>query len=129
MKRKTFDWLVRAYDKKDNVKTAIIIKDRTEQEAEKEATPTVTNAADWTMVKMKDELKRFCEEWGQDDQEAATNLGFDVEDDGFSELMINHDYIWVEPHNVWIPENSRLYDKSDDLVVDYIKVKKSNNWK
>jgi hypothetical protein len=129
-KKKTtiFDWLVRAYDKKDNVKDAVIIKQRTEHEAEKEAQPTVDKAADWTMVKMEDELKHFCEEWGQDDDELASALEVD-NDDAFTEYAINHDYIWVEPHNVWVSENSRLYDKSDDLVIEYIKQKKHTSWK
>ena len=124
-KSKIQDWLVTIYDKKDNVKKAFIIKDRTEHEAEKETTFDVSKAHDWSMVRVKEELKRFCKEWGQEDQEIATNLGFDVKDDGFSELVINHDYIWVELHKVWIPENSRLYDKRDDVIVEYIKQKKT----
>lgn len=130
-KVKTYDWLVTTYNNKDKVIGAFIVKDRTEKEAEDESIYQVSmkGVHDWTMMEMGGELERFCEEWGQDDEEAASALGFDAEDDGFSELMINHDYIWIEPHNVWVAENSRLYDKRDDVVIEYIKQKKATSWK
>ena len=69
----------------------------------------------------KKEIKEFCKEWGQDDTELADNLGLDVEDDGFAEMAINFDYIHVAEHNVWIPENSGLYNDRCDEIVTFIK--------
>lgn len=117
----TATWLVTTYNKKDEVKVTFIIENRTEQEAEKEALQTVKDSADWSMVKMKDELKRFCKEWGQNDNELALVLDLDADDDGFSEMAMNLDYVWVAQHRVWVAENNRLYDKRDDVAIEYIK--------
>ncbi len=118
------DWLVTAYGKQDKVVNSVVIKNKTEQEAEKEAFSfeVPKGAKDWTMVKMSEELERFCEEHGQTDEEAADALGFDAKDDGFSELMIGHDYVWCKQENKWVQENSRNYDKRDDVVIEYIKI-------
>lgn len=67
------------------------------------------------------DVKNFCNLWGQSDEEVATNLGFDEKDPGFSELMIGHDYIWVEKYNVWVPENNSFYTDEDDEMIQYIK--------
>lgn len=47
------NWIVRCYDKNDKIIQIIIIKDRTEHEAEREAesNPDVLNAYDWTLTK------------------------------------------------------------------------------
>ena len=120
-----FDWFVTTYDKTSpQVLEAWIIKDRTEHEAEKEAIAAGIQDEDWSMVKMDDEIQRFAEYHGQGDKEIATNLGFDETDAGFSELMIGLDFIWIEKYEVWIAENSSLYDKRDEAVIEYIKSKK-----
>ena len=49
MERK--DWIVRYYDKKDNLIDSFIIRDRTEHEAENEATGLMPpETEDWTMM-------------------------------------------------------------------------------
>ncbi len=49
MERK--DWIVRYYDKKDNLISSHIIKDRTEHEAENEAMGDMPyECEDWTLV-------------------------------------------------------------------------------
>ena len=116
-----FDWLVTVYNKKDEVKNTFLIRNCTEHEAEHEVTHDVKNSHDWSMVKMIDELKRFCKEWGQNDEELALALDLDADDDGFSEMAMNLDYVWVAKHKVWVAENNRLYDKRDDVVIEYIK--------
>jgi hypothetical protein len=48
------DWIVRYYDKKDNLIGSHIIKERTENEAENEAIADMPlNCEDWTMVENK----------------------------------------------------------------------------
>lgn len=123
MKTKTHDWLLTTYGKLDKIIEAVVIKDRLEKEAENESTnyTNVQNVKDWTLIKMMDEIHRFSKEWGQSDSKIATNLGLDEKDGSFSEMVINHDYIWLAKHNVWIPENNNLYDKRDDAIVEYIK--------
>lgn len=49
MERK--DWIVRCYDKKDNLISTFKIEDRTEHEAENEATGLMPpETEDWTMM-------------------------------------------------------------------------------
>lgn len=69
----------------------------------------------------KKEIKEFCKDWGQDDDEIACNLGLDVEDDGFNEILINYDYIHIAEHNVWLPENNSLYDDRCNEIIEHIK--------
>ena len=122
-KIKTFDWLLTTYGSRDKVIEAIVIKDRIEKEAENESMSyaLAQEVKDHTLVKMQDELKRFCEEWGQNDNELALALDLDADDDGFSEMAMNFDYVWIAKHRVWVSENNRLYDKRDDVVIEYIK--------
>jgi len=51
---KRCDWIVRCYDKDDNVTAKWKIENRTEHEAENEAmgSPEVKSAADWTMTEI-----------------------------------------------------------------------------
>lgn len=51
MKNNLYNWQVVAYDEKNNVIEQWIIKDRTEHEAEKEATADLPICDDWTMTK------------------------------------------------------------------------------
>lgn len=122
-REKSQDWLLTIYNGRDKVIEAIIIKDRTEKEADKESRSyaLAQGVKDYSLVKVSEELERFCDEYGQTDNEAADALGFDAEDDGFSELMIGHDYIWCKQENKWVQENDRNYDKRDDVVIEYIK--------
>lgn len=68
----------------------------------------------------KKEVKEFCKQWGQTDSEAGSNLDYDEEDGGFSELMMD-DYVWVESLGVWVPENNSFYTDRDNEIVEYIK--------
>jgi len=103
--------------KKDTLKTDIL---NWKFELKKLEGNRVNESSDESGFSEKD-AKNFCNLWGQSDEEVATNLGFDEKDPGFSELMIGHDYIWVEKYNVWIPENNSFYTEEDDEMVQYIK--------
>ena len=51
-----FDWFVRVYDEDDKIIASWTIEDRTEREAEKEATPEVDQVSgyeDWTITPTK----------------------------------------------------------------------------
>jgi hypothetical protein len=126
MKRKTFDWLVTAYDKNDKVEEVFIIKDRTEHEAENEASADVGNFPDWTMVKAENEVKRFIKEFGYTHKEAKNLEGFSGGASAESECLINVGYVWVDKFRKWINKNNSSYDLRDGEVVDYIRKKYCN---
>lgn len=120
---KTEDWLATAYNKNDKVRGAIIIKSRTEHEAEKEAMgyPLIRNAADWTMVKAKDEVKRFMDEHGLKQKEVKDIEGFHGGTVAVSEMAINFGYVWVEKFKKWVNKNNSNYDERDEVVLNYIR--------
>lgn len=120
---KTFDWLVTVYDKNDKVEDAFIIEDRTEHEAENEATPDVQDAADWTMVKAEDEVKRFIKEFGFSQKEVKESEGLSGGSCAVSEMAINFGYVWVDKFRKWIKKDHMMYDLRDEEVVDYIREK------
>lgn len=127
METKSFDWIFTSYDENDNINDVIVVRGRTEHEAEDELSIEANKEDnfDWTLVNLLDEIERFADEHGQTDSELATSLGEDETDPGFSELAIGLDYIWIPKHHVWVAENNALYDKRDDAVIEYIKVENS----
>ena len=124
MKRKTFDWIVTCYDKNNKVEEAFVIKDRTEQEAEKEAQGSGVNQFDdWTMVKLDDEVKRFMKQWGSSQKEVKAVEGFAGSASAVSEMAINFGYVWVEKFRKWVNKNNSFYDQRDEEVLSYIREK------
>lgn len=124
MKRKTFDWIVTCYDKNNKVEEAFVIKDRTEQEAEKEAQGSGVNQFDdWTMVKLDDEVKRFMKEWGSSQKEVKDVEGFSGSASAVSEMAINFGYVWVEKFRKWVNKDNSSYDQRDEEVLSYIREK------
>ena len=119
----TFDWLVTAYDENDKPEEVFVIKDRTEQEAEKEATPDVKDFPDWTMVKAEDEVKRFIKEFGFSQKEVKDSEVFRGSSCAVSEMAINFGYVWVDKFRKWIKKDHMMYDLRDEEVVDYIREK------
>lgn len=103
--------------KKDTLKTDIL---NWKFELKKLEGNRVNESSDESIFFEKD-VKNFCNLWGQSDEEVADNLGFDEKDPGFSELMVGHDYIWVEKYNVWIPDSNSFYTEEDDEMIQYIK--------
>jgi len=51
------DWIVKTYDKSNNVRESFVIENRTEQQAAKEAmhSPEVRASADWTMTPIEED--------------------------------------------------------------------------
>lgn len=124
MKRKTFDWIVTCYDKNNKVEEAFVIKDRTEQEAEKEAQGSGINQFDdWTMVKLDDEVKRFMKQWGSSQKEVKDVEGFSGSASAVSEMAINFGYVWVEKFRKWVNKDNSSYDQRDEEVLSYIREK------
>lgn len=122
---KIFDWLVTAYNKNDKVRGAIIISDRTEHEAEQEASaiPLVANAADWTMVKTEDEIKRFMKEFGTSQTKLKEIEGLRGDSCAVSEMLINFGYVWVDKFKKWVNKNNSNYDERDEVVLNFIRQK------
>lgn len=103
--------------KKDTLKTDIL---NWKLELKKLEGTRVNESLENDIFSEKD-IKNFCNLWGQSNEEAAANLGFDEKDPGFIELMMGHDYIWVEKYNVWIPDSNSFYTEEDDEMIQYIK--------
>jgi len=124
---KKFEWLVTAYNKNSKVRGAIIISERTEQEAEKEASslPLVKNSDDWTMVKTEDEIKRFMKEYGMS-QTAVKHLeGFNGSSSAVSEMCINFGYVWIDKFKKWVNKDNSNFDERDEVVLNLIREKHS----
>ena len=125
MKTKTFDWLLTTYGRTDKVIEAIIIEERTEQEAESESWSYVIEqkVKDHTIVKLQDEVKRFIEEYGLKHKEAKNLEGFSGGISAESEGLINVGYVWVDKFKKWLNKNNSSYDERDEVVLDYIREK------
>jgi len=117
------NWLVTTYDKKDNVKEAFIVKGRTEGEAERESLGygSFLECADWTMVKVEDEIKRFVKEHGMSQTAVKRLEGFKGGTDAVSEMAINFGYVWIEKSKKWINKNNSNFDERDEVVLNYIR--------
>ncbi len=120
-----FEWLIIAYDKNNKVKGAFLIKDRTENEANKEALswPAIKNSNDWTMVKTEDEVKRFIKEFGMSQTAVKKLEGFNGDSGAVAEMAINFGYVWVDTFKKWINKNNSNYDERDEVVLNYIRDK------
>ncbi len=127
MKTKTTqeDWLLTTYGKADKVIEAIVIEDRTEQEAQNESFNYVNakEVIDHSLVKMKDEVKRFMDEYGNKHKAAKDIEGFVGGTSAESECLINVGYVWVDKFKKWINKNNSNYDVRDEEVLDYIREK------
>ena len=124
MKTKTQkDWLLTTYGKADKIIEAIIIKDRTDQEAQNESFNYVNaqEVKDHSLMNMEVEVKRFMEEFGLKQKEVKDLEGFNGGTLAVSEMCINFGYVWVDKFQKWINKNNSSYDLRDDEVVNYIR--------
>ena len=125
MSKENFDWIVTGYDEDDNAKVAFIIKNRTESQADKEASsePDIKASNDWTMMKMDDEVKRFIGEFGMSQKEVKEAEGFRGSSCAVSEMAINFGYVWIDKFKKWLNKNNSCYDIRDEEVLNYIRKK------
>lgn len=126
MKTKTQkDWLLTTYGKADKVIEVIIIKDRTEHEAQNETFNYVNaqGVKDHSLMNMEDEVKRFIGEFGYKQKEVKDLEGFGGGTLAVSEMCINFGYVWIDKFKKWVNKNNSSYDLRDEQVLDYIREK------
>ncbi len=123
MSKENFDWIVTGYDDEEKAIVAFIIEDRTESQADSEASsnPEIRNSNDWTMVKMDDEVKRFIGEYGISQKEVKDVEGFKGSSCAVSEMAVNFGYVWIEKFKKWVNKNNSSYDVRDEEVLTYIR--------
>ena len=58
----------------------------------------------------------FIKTFGQSDEEIALALNLDEKDSGFSEVLINLGYVWIEKHSVWINKDTDFSEEEETLL-------------
>lgn len=66
------------------------------------------------------EIESFKEEWGQSNEEACSNLGYDEEG---SEDLLMVDFFWDDEDDLWLNKDSSLFTKRDKQIADYLRHK------
>ena len=67
-------------------------------------------------------ISEFRKEWGQEHIEICDCLGFDPDDDGSSDAIINTgNYFWDAKSNLWLNKCASGFMEDDQGVADYIR--------
>lgn len=73
-------------------------------------------------IPSEDEINDFKKEWGQTHNEICTELGYDPEDEGSGEMIMNEgDYFWHEEDQMWYNKQSSIMSEKEETISEWIR--------
>lgn len=69
-----------------------------------------------------EELSTFRKDWGQEHLEICCCLGFDPDDEGsIEDIMNTGNYFWDDEASLWLNKHASGFSGKDQLIADYIR--------